>query len=173
MAAVDSEFLTHAAEAAFDLGRIRFRVSALTIATRCIEFAETDDPSAPPVYEEGEPPDTTREGRRKYDWQPAADAPAWMNMAWLLDDLAAWIAVMAEDHITVTGLDTPEPDCCDVLVLDGDSRHRVRIALAGRTSVLVFPGMYLRELFAEGRYRTYLTADTPQEWPVVDLRAVL
>ncbi|MBW8735954.1 MAG: hypothetical protein JF621_02060 [Streptomyces turgidiscabies] len=173
MAALDSEFLTHAAEAAFDLGRSRFRVSALAIATRRIEFTETDGPSAPPVYEEGEPPDSGPEGRRTYDWQPAADAPAWMNMAWLLDDLAAWVDAMAEDHITVTGIDAPEADYCDVLVLDGDSRYRVRIALAGRKSVLDFPGMYLRELFAEGRHRPYLTTHPTWDRPVVDLRAVL
>ena len=33
--------------------------------------------------------------------------------------------------------------------------------------------MYLRELFAEGRYRPYLTTHPTWDRPVVDLRAVL
>ncbi|MEU0332817.1 hypothetical protein [Streptomyces sp. NPDC006193] len=165
----DSEFLTHASEVAFDLGRDRFRVTALTLRSRTIAFTEISGPSQPPVYFEGEPPGTGREARRTYDWQPAADAPSWMNMAWLLEDLAAWVGQMAEDRITLVGIEAPEPDWCDVLVLDGDSRYRVRIALADRDEVLDFPGMYLREMFAEGRYRSYLTEDRS----VVDLRGVL
>ncbi|MFD9460908.1 hypothetical protein [Streptomyces sp. NPDC060027] len=169
MAEPDGEFLTHASEVAFDLGSDRLRVTALTLRSRSIECTEIGGPSEPPVYAEGEPPGTGREARRTYDWQPAADAPSWMNMAWLLEDLAAWVDPMAEDGITLLGLEAPEPDWCDVLVLDGDSRLRVRIALAGRRDVLDFPGMFLRDLFAEGRSRAHLTEDRS----VVDLRDVL
>ncbi|MGW3917385.1 hypothetical protein ACWEBX_38820 [Streptomyces sp. NPDC005070] len=169
MADQDSEFLTHAAEVAFDLGLDRFRVTKLTLRSRAIEFTEVGGPSEPPVYFGGEPPGTGREARRTYDWQPGADAPAWMNMAWLLDDLAAWVDQMAVDRITLIGIEAPEPHSCDVLVLDGDSRYHVRLALADRRDVLDFPGMYLREMFAEGRYRAYLLEDQP----VVDLRGVL
>ncbi|MFE1440028.1 hypothetical protein [Streptomyces sp. NPDC058739] len=173
MAAGDSEFLSHASEVAFDLGRDRFRLRALDIAARRIEFAQTEEPLPPPVYEQGEPPATDRRGRRRYDWQPAADAPAWMNLAWLLDDLAAWIGVMAEDHITVQGLDAPEPGHCDVLLLDGDTRLRARVALTARTEPLDHPGMFLRDLFAEGRSRGYLVRDAGEDGWVVDLRGVL
>ncbi|MEU4686838.1 hypothetical protein [Streptomyces xinghaiensis] len=169
----DSEFLTHASEAAFELGLDRFRLSSLTIPSRQMVFMESDGPPEPPVYAEGEPPVPGREGRRVHDWQPAADAPSWMNMAWLLDDLASWIAPMAEEHITVTGLEAPTPEWCDVLVADGDTRLRVRIALAHRREPLDFPGMYLRDMFTEGRYRTYLAPGLAEDRPVVDLRAIL
>ncbi|MFF3614858.1 hypothetical protein [Streptomyces sp. NPDC002580] len=165
----DSEFLTRVSEVAFDLGQDRFRLTSLGLRSRTMEFSEVVGPSEPPVYFEGEPPGTGREARRVYDWQPAADAPSWMNMAWLLDDLAAWVDQMAGDGITLVGLEAPEPHWCDVLVLDGDTRCRVRMALADRRDVLDFPGMYLREMFAEGRYDAYLTEDRS----VVDLRGVL
>jgi hypothetical protein len=158
---------------AFDLGRDRFRLRALDIPSRRIEFTETERPLPPPVYDQGEPPDTSREGRRTYDWQPAADAPAWMNLAWLLDDLAVWVGQMAEDHITLQGVDAPLPDRCDVLLLDGDTRCRARIALSGREEPLDHPGMFLRDLFAEGRSRRYLTEDAGEDRRVVDLRGVL
>jgi hypothetical protein len=165
----DSKFLTHASEVAFDLGRDSFRVAALTLRSRTIEFMQTSGPPEPPVYFEGEPPGTDREARRKYDWQPAADAPPWMNMAWLLEDLASWIGPMADDRISIVGIEAPEPYWCDVLVLDGDSRYRVRISLANRRDILDFPGMYLRDMFAEGRYRKYLAGNRS----LVDLRGTL
>ncbi|WNZ09442.1 hypothetical protein [Streptomyces sp. 11x1] len=173
MAAPDSEFLTHASEVAFELGLDRFRISALTIRSRQITFTETDGPSQAPLYADGEPPQPGRAGRREYDWQPGLAAPSWMNVAWLLEDLATWVQQMADDHITVVGLEAPEPDWCDVLILDGDTTYRVRIAVASRREVLDFPGMYLRDLFAEGRYRAYLTPGLAGELPVVDLRTVL
>ncbi|MFJ5773585.1 hypothetical protein [Streptomyces sp. NPDC093094] len=173
MTAGDSEFLSHASEVAFDLGRDRLRLRALDIPSRRIEFAETAQPLPPPAYEHGEPPDTGREGRRTHDWQPAADAPAWMNLAWLLDDLAAWAGQMAEDRVVVQGLDAPHPDRCDLLLLDGDTRYRVRIALAGREELLDHPGMFLRDLFAEGRARAHLVRDAGEDRALVDLRAVL
>ncbi|MEU8794568.1 hypothetical protein [Streptomyces sp. NPDC048643] len=166
---LDSKFLTHASEAAFDLGRDSFRVTTLKLRPRTIEFTQTSGPPAPPLYFEGEPPATDREARRIYDWQPAADAPAWMNMAWLLDDLASWVGPMADDRISIVGIEASEPDWCDVLVLDGDSSYRVRISLANRREILDFPGMYLRDMFAEGRYRTYLTQDPS----LIDLRNIL
>ncbi|MGW3667430.1 hypothetical protein [Streptomyces sp. NPDC005141] len=169
MADQDSEFLTHAAEVTFDLGLDSFRVTKLTLGSRAIEFTEVSGESEPPVYLEGEPPGEGREARRMYDWQPAASAPAWMNMAWLLDDLASWVDQMADDHITLIGIEAPESHWCDVLLLDGDSRYRVRMTLADRREILDFPGMYLREMFIEGRYRAYLV----EGQPVVDLRAVL
>jgi hypothetical protein len=173
VATPDSEFLTHASEVAFELGLDRFRISALTIRSRQITFTETDGPSQPPLYAEGEPPQPGREGRRKYDWQPAIAAPSWMHLAWLLEDLATWVQQMADDYITVVGIEAPEPDWCDVLILDGDSAYRARIALTGRREVLDFPGMYLRDLFAEGRHRAYLTPHLSGELPVVDLRTIL
>ncbi|MFI1438659.1 hypothetical protein [Streptomyces fructofermentans] len=173
MATPDSEFLTHASEVAFELGPDRFRISALTIGSRQITFTETDGPPQPPLYADGEPPQPGRAGRREHDWQPAIDAPPWMTLAWLLEDLATWIRQMADDHITVIGLEAPEPDWCDLLIRDGDSIHRVRIAVAGRRDVLDFPGMYLRDLFAEGRYRDHLSPGLSGALPVVDLRTVL
>ncbi|MDX3696967.1 hypothetical protein PV726_43375 [Streptomyces europaeiscabiei] len=173
MAISDSEFLAHASEVAFELGIDHFRVSALTIRSREITFTETDGPAQPPIYAEREPPQPGREGRRKYDWQPAIAAPSWMNLAWLLEDLATWVQQMADDHITLVGLEAPEPAWCDLLVLDGDSAYRARIALACRREVLDFPGMYLRDLFAEGHYRAYLTPGLAEKLPVVDLRTVL
>lgn len=173
VATPDSEFLTHASEVAFDLGLGRFRISALTIQSRQITLTETDGPAQPPLYADGEPPQPGRAGRREHDWQPATAAPSWMNLSWLLEDLATWVQPMADDHITVVGLEAPEPDWCDVLLLDGDSTYRVRIALAGRREVLDFPGMYLRDLFTEGRYRAHLTPGLAGELPVVDLRTVL
>jgi hypothetical protein len=96
-----------------------------------------------------------------------------MNLAWLLDDLAVWVGQMAEDHITLQGVDAPLPDRCDVLLLDGDTRCRARIALSGREEPLDHPGMFLRDLFAEGRSRRYLTEDAGEDRRVVDVRGVL
>ncbi|GAA2251695.1 hypothetical protein GCM10010232_44730 [Streptomyces amakusaensis] len=166
----ESMFLAHASEVAFDAGLDRFRVSSLTLGSRRLGLTEADGPPQPPVYRDGEPPVPGREGRRAYDWQPAADAPSWMNMAWLLEDLAVWVHQMADDRITVTGVEAPEPDWCDVLVLDGDSRYRARLRLAGRDEPLDFPGMYLRDLFAEGRWRDRLVPGRVGGVPVVDLR---
>ncbi|MGX9921663.1 hypothetical protein ACWIG4_17615 [Streptomyces sp. NPDC002248] len=165
----DSAFLTHASEVAFDLGEDRFRLTTLRIRPRRVEFTEVDGPARPPVHREGPPPGTGREARRTYDWQPAAAAPSWRNMAWLLDDLAAWVGQMAEDHVVLAGVESPEPDWCDVLVRDGDTPYRARLALAARDEVLDYPGMYLRELFAEGRHRDHLT----ENGTLVDLRGVL
>ncbi|MFJ4439749.1 hypothetical protein [Streptomyces sp. NPDC088923] len=165
----DSAFLTHASEVAFDLGEDRFRLTALRIRPRSVAFTETEGPAQPPVYREGAPPGTGREARRTYDWQPAAGAPAWMNMAWLLDDLAAWVGQMAEDHVTVTGVEAPTPGWCDVLIRDGDTPYRARITLAERIEILDFPAMYLRDLFTEGRHRDHLSEDGS----LVDLRGVL
>lgn len=173
MATPDSEFLTHASEVAFELGLDRFRISTLTVRSRQITFTETDGPAQPPLYADGEPPQPGRAGRREYDWQPAVAAPSWMNTAWLLEDLATWVQPLADDHITVDGLEAPEPDWCDVLLGYGDSAYRVRIAVAGRNQVLDFPGMYLRDLFTEGRHRAQLTPGPAGEVPVVDLRTVL
>ncbi|WP_432159732.1 hypothetical protein [Streptomyces sp. NRRL F-5630] len=103
----DSEFLTHAAEVAFDLGGDRFRLTALRMRSRAVEFTETGGPAEPPVCRKGAPPGTGREARRVYDWQPAAGAPSWMNMAWLLDDLAAWAGQMAEDDVALAGVEAP------------------------------------------------------------------
>ncbi|MET8556297.1 hypothetical protein ABZV64_15225 [Streptomyces sp. NPDC004959] len=165
----DGEFLTHAAEVAFDLGGDRFRLTALRMRSRAVEFTETGGPAEPPVYREGAPPGTGREARRVYDWQPAAGAPSWMNMAWLLDDLAAWAGQMAADDVALAGVEAPEPHWCDVLVRDGDTPYRARLTLADRDEVLDYPGMYLRELFAEGRHRDHLT----ENGSLVDLRGVL
>ncbi|MFD5098257.1 hypothetical protein [Streptomyces albidochromogenes] len=102
MAGPDSEFLTRASEAAFELGADGFRMSAMTITSRHIAFTYTGITPDPSLYTEGEPPPVPgREGRREYDWQPASDAPAWMNMAWLLEDLATWIQFLAEEHVTL------------------------------------------------------------------------
>ncbi|MFJ2113354.1 hypothetical protein ACIOEX_15960 [Streptomyces sp. NPDC087850] len=75
---------------------------------------------------------------------------------------------MTERHITVIGVDSPESEMCDVLLRDGDTEYRARIALARRKQPLDFPGTYLLELFTEGRRHQYLT-----ESRVADLRHVL
>ncbi|GLF94891.1 hypothetical protein [Streptomyces yaizuensis] len=174
MATADSAFLTHAAEVVFDLGLDRFRLTALTVPTRRIAFAELPGPARPPVYQAGGPPASAApEGRRPPDWRPAADAPAWLHLAWLLDDLAAWTVALAEERITVTGLEAPRPEWCDLLLRDGDTSCRARITLADRATTLDFPGMYLCELLAEGRYRDQLVPAPGTGRPLIDLRGVL
>ncbi|WP_409236543.1 hypothetical protein [Streptomyces sp. PA5.6] len=113
-----------------------------------------------------------RAGRREHDWQPAVDAPAWMTMAWLLEDMATWLTPLAEDHISVLGFESPSQDWCDVRLLAGQDRYRVRIRLAHRRALLDFPAMYLRDLFTEGRQRAYLSGEGGDEERVVDLRDV-
>lgn len=71
------------------------------------------------------------------------------------------------------GFESPLPDWCDVLVRDGDTAYRVRIALAGREEPLDFPSMYLRDMFAEGRHREHVAPEPTQGMRVVDLRGVL
>ncbi|MFF1419838.1 hypothetical protein [Streptomyces sp. NPDC058280] len=175
MASPDSEFLTRASEAAFELGADGYRVSVITVLSRQIAFIDTgtDTTPGPPLYAQGEPLVPGREGRRVYDWQPATEAPSWMLMAWLLEDLATWIDPLAGEHVTLTGVEAPVPHWCDVLVRADDTAYRVRIALADRDELLDFPGMYLRDLFAEGRQHQYLTPGPDQGIPVVDLRGVL
>ncbi|MER5257917.1 hypothetical protein [Streptomyces sp. NPDC002855] len=173
MASPDSEFLTRASEAAFDLAQEGFRVSAIAVQPRQVSFTATDGPVAPPAYAEGEPPVPGRAGRREHDWQPAAHAPSWMNMAWLLEDMATWITPLAEDHILTIGFQSTSQDWCDVLLLDGEAPYRVRIGLAHRHELLDFPGMYLRDMFAEGRQHNYLSPEVQQHEQVVDLRNIL
>ncbi|NBE55921.1 hypothetical protein [Streptomyces boluensis] len=174
MAGPDSLFLGRCAEAAFTLGLDGFLVSTLSVPARSITFRASEQPAPPPVYEQGEPPVPGPAGRRTDDWQPAADAPLWMNTAWLLDDLAASITPLAEDQVQALGLEAPPgADWCDLSVRDGDSLLRVRIQLAGRREPLEFPGMFLRELFTEGRYRDHLAAEPDRGVPVVDLRGTL
>lgn len=60
-----------------------------------------------------------------------------------------------------------------MLVRDGDTAYRVRIALAGREEPLDFPSMYLRDMFAEGRHREHVAPEPTQGMPVVDLLGVL
>ncbi|MBH1937263.1 hypothetical protein I5Q34_23840 [Streptomyces sp. AV19] len=174
MAGPDSRFLTRASEAAFDLGADGYRVSELRISSRQLAFTDTGVAGEPPLYAGGEPPPVPgREGRREYDWQPATEAPSWMQMAWLLEDMATWIEPLADEQVTLIGVESPLPDWCDVLVRHGDTAYRVRIALADRTEPLDFPGMYLRDMFAEGRHRKYVAPGTEQGMPVADLRGVL
>ncbi|MEV6319246.1 hypothetical protein [Streptomyces sp. NPDC051776] len=173
MASPDSTFLTRASESVFDLGLDGFRLGALTLQGRRLAVIDTGAAGDPPCYADGPPPVPGREGRREHDWQPAADAPAWMQMAWLLEDLATWVHPLAEEHITLTGIEAPESQWCDVLLRDGDTAYRVRILLTGRDEPLDFPGMYLRDMFTEGRHRDHLMAEEPGDLPVVDLRSVL
>ncbi|OEJ23189.1 hypothetical protein BGM19_36380 [Streptomyces agglomeratus] len=175
MASPDSEFLTRVSEAAFELGTDGFRVTAMTIKSRQIGFTDTGTTPDPPLYMQGEPPPVPgRQGRREYDWQPATHAPAWMNMAWLLEDLATWIQPLADEHVTLLGIEAPLPHWCDILLRDGDTAYRVRVALADRSEPLDFPGMYLRDMLTEGRHRDHLTpTDSEDETPLVDLRTVL
>lgn len=169
MTGSESGFLGRLADAVFELGADGFRLTAVSLEDRSVSFGDTVQVPGPPSYVQGELPATGRAGRREYDWQPAPEAPEYLHLAWLLADLAEWVTALAEKRIAVTGVEAPEPGWCDVLVRDGDTAYRVRIGLAGRTEPLDFPGMYLLELFAEGRYRRYLTADAQ----VVDLRGVL
>ncbi|GGZ30467.1 hypothetical protein [Streptomyces poonensis] len=173
MIGTDGEFLSHVSEVVFDLGMDRLRLTNLDVASRRMTVALIPGPFQPPLYAEGEPPDTSRQGRRTYDWQPAVHAPAWMTMAWLLEDIAAFSGQMADDHIAVTGLEAPTSQICDLLVRDGDSHYRVRIALADREQLLDNPGMFLHEVFAEGRYRNYLRTPSGADTAIVDLRDVL
>ncbi|MFJ2441363.1 MULTISPECIES: hypothetical protein [unclassified Streptomyces] len=62
-----------------------------------------------------------------------------MHLAWLLADLGEWVTPMTERHITVIGVDSPESEMCDVLLRDGDTEYRARIALARRKQPLDFP----------------------------------
>lgn len=172
MASPDSEFLSRSSEVAFDLGLDGFQVSAIAVQPRQVTFTATDGPVSPPSYREGEPSVPGRAGRREHDWQPAVDAPAWMVMAWLLEDMATWITPLAEDHIFVLGFEAPSQDWCDVLLLDGDVRYRVRIRLAHRRELLDFPGMYLRDMFSEGRQHAYISSEAGSKEQVVDLRDV-
>lgn len=172
MASPDSEFLSRSSEVSFDLGLDGFRVSAIEMRSRQVTFTATDGPVAPPSYLEGEPPVPGRVGRREHDWQPAVDAPAWMVMAWLLEDMSTWITPLAEDHTLVLGFEAPSQDWCDVLLLNGDDRYRVRIRLAHRHELLDFPGMYLRDMFSEGRQRAYISPESGPNEQVVDLRDV-
>lgn len=173
MADHDSVFLIRASEAAFDLGSDGYLLTSATIATRQLAFTDTGTSPEPPRYADGAPPVPGREGRREHDWQPAADAPGWMQLAWLLEDLATWAEPLAEEDITLAGLESPVPDRCDVLLRDGDTAYRVRIGLTGRNVLLDFPGMYLRDLFTEGRHHARLTHDPAHPTPVVDLRGLL
>ncbi|MFD8970643.1 hypothetical protein ACFV0C_37600 [Streptomyces sp. NPDC059568] len=148
-------------------------MSTLTVASRQLAFTDTGVAPGPPRYADGAPPVPGRAGRREYDWQPAVEAPSWMQLAWLLEDLATWIDPLAEEHVTLIGVESSVAHWCDVLVRDGDTEYRVRIALADREDLLDFPGIYLRDLFAEGRQRRYLVAEPREEMAVVDLRGVL
>ncbi|MGW6457393.1 hypothetical protein ACWF94_15970 [Streptomyces sp. NPDC055078] len=169
MTSPESEFLGRIADAAFDLGAGGLRLSAVSVKDRRVSFADTGRTPGPPLFHGGEPPSTDRAGRREYDWQPAPGAPAHLQMAWLLADLSEWVVPMAEKQIAVTGVEAPEAAWCELGIRDGDTAYRVRIALTDRTEPLDFPGMYLLELFAEGRHREYLSAGES----VVDLRGVL
>lgn len=173
MIGTDGEFVSHVSEVVFDLGIDHLRLAGLDVSSRRMTIELIPGPLQPPLYAEGEPPDTSRQGRRTYDWQPAIGAPAWMTMAWLLEDVAAFSSLMADAHIAVTGLEAPTSGTCDLLVRDGDSHYRVRIALANREQLLDNPGMFLYELFAEGRYRDYLHTPPGADTPIVDLSDVL
>ncbi|WP_051856157.1 hypothetical protein [Streptomyces sp. NRRL B-1347] len=176
MVSSDTAFLLRAAEAAFDLGRDGFHITAIDIPSRKITCADTGQSAKQPAYEQGEPPVPGRQGRREYDWQPAVDAPPWMNMAWLLEDMATWIPQLAEDQVTLTGFSAPTANWCDVRVRTREGNYQIRIKLADRRQTLDFPGMYLRDLFAEARHLQYLVpsaSSDARDAQVVDLRDVL
>jgi hypothetical protein len=175
MASPSSAFLTRASENVFELGRDGYRLSALTVGECRLTLIDTGTAGDPPVYADGEPPVPGREGRREYDWQPAPTAPSWMHMAWLLEDLATWVDPLFEEGVTLDGIDAPHAQHCDVLVRHEDTAYRVRIALTGRRDQLDFPGMYLRDMFTEGRHHAHLAAAAadPGGAALVDLRGVL
>ncbi|MEV7864749.1 hypothetical protein AB0P17_01275 [Streptomyces sp. NPDC088124] len=168
MASPESEFLERTADVVFELGPDGFRLTTLSLKDRTFSFHDSGHVPGPASYVQGAPPATTREGRREYDWQPAADAPAYLHLAWLLAELSEWETAMTEKHVTIVRVECPDPGTCDLLLLDGDTTYRVRVALAQRKKPLDFPGMYLLELFAEGRHRQYLAGPV-----TVDLREVL
>ncbi|MFD9908764.1 hypothetical protein [Streptomyces sp. NPDC059063] len=176
MVSPDTAFLLHASEAAFEWGQDGFRITAVDLSSREITLADTGEPAGPPAYEQGEPPVPGREGRRAYDWQPAVHAPHWMNLAWLLEDMATWVPQLAEEQVTLTGIAAPVADWCDVLTHTRDGSFRVRIKLAQRDELLDFPGMYLRDLFAEARHLRHLAPSASShagDARLVDLRDVL
>ncbi|MER6916876.1 hypothetical protein ABT354_34970 [Streptomyces sp. NPDC000594] len=169
----DSEFLIRAAENAFELGERGHRVTLVEIPSQRVTAVDTGCPPEPPVYIQGEPFLPGTEGRRGFDWTPAPEAPSWMQLAWLLKDLGEWLSMLAEAQVTVEGLESPLADWCDVRVRDGDTRLRVRIALSGRTDALDFPGMYLHDLFREGRSQAHLVPGRAPADRLMDLRDVL
>ncbi|WEV27980.1 hypothetical protein OYE22_24515 [Streptomyces sp. 71268] len=164
-------FLARAAEAAMTMGGDGYRLLHLDIPTRRLTFADTGAAPAPGIFLHGSPRQAAdRAWRADHDWQPAPKSPPHLQLAWLLDDMSTWLADLSEIQVTVDGLDAPVPDWCDVLLRDGDTRLRARVQLANRNEPLDFPGMYLRDLFAEGRASDYVADEFPH---VVDLRTVL
>ncbi|MFI2029001.1 hypothetical protein [Streptomyces buecherae] len=164
-------FLARAAEAAMNMGADGYRLLHLDIPTRRLTFTDTGTVPEPGVFPHGSPQQVAdRAWRAHHDWQPAPESPPYLQMAWLLDDMSTWLADLSEIQVTVDGLAAPEPDWCDVLIRDGDTRLQARVQLADRSEPLDFPGMYLRDLFAEGRASHYIADGSPK---VVDLRAVL
>lgn len=53
-----------------------------------------------------------------------------------------------------------------MLLRDGDTASWAHIPSAGRTEPLDFPGVYLRDVFTEGRHPGYVAPDPEQGVPV-------
>lgn len=168
----DTAFLIHVSDTAFELGPHGFHLIAVTMRPRQFTCADTGVKPAPPAYVSGPPPESHQQ-RRAVFWQPAPEAPPYLHLAWLVNEIATELSALAEEAITVFGIDSPTTSWAELRAAFRDTSYRVRIGLAGRDEPLDFPGMYLREMFTAGRHRRYLATGTAAETPLIDLRGVL
>jgi hypothetical protein len=112
--------------------------------------------------------------RREYYWLPAADAPAYVQLAWLLAELANGLPELIETGVRPLGLTATDAHA-DLRVRYpglGGPVYRLRIGLGGRSTPMEFPAIFIAELFQGGRQERWLDRTEAGE-PLVDLRGVL
>lgn len=103
------------------------------------------------------------EERRLTYWQPAADAPASLHLAWLLHGLADELYAFSEARLDLQRLDVVDAAYADVTFYHG-ALCTVRVQLADRVDPLDFPGILIRE-HLEAHFRDHRPRDA-----LIDLR---
>ncbi|KAB2342087.1 hypothetical protein [Actinomadura rudentiformis] len=124
---------------------------------------DADKPSRPwaelfphaPIPKGGVLPD--HEERRLTYWQPAADAPASLHLAWLLHGLADELHAFSKARLDLQRLDVVDAAYADIAFYHG-ALCTVRVQLADRVDPLDFPGILIRESL-EDHFRAHRSRD--------------
>ncbi|MFG2006443.1 hypothetical protein ACGFNU_45590 [Spirillospora sp. NPDC048911] len=86
----------------------------------------------------------SHEARRRTYWQPAANAPPALHLAWLLQSLASELWAFRAARLDLHRLDVVDAAYADIVVYRG-ALCTVRVQIADRVDPLDFPGVLIRE----------------------------
>ncbi|WP_432095645.1 hypothetical protein [Streptomyces sp. bgisy100] len=121
-------FLTNISDALVDLGPAGIHLTSLTLTpSHQAVLTQTDQtvhgrlPDTADVFPLAELPPGGRfashEQRREAFWQPAPHAPAYLHLAWLLNELGEELNTLRAAGLILLRAESPEPDSVDLILV--------------------------------------------------------